>query len=103
MPNSNQSTAFSFAALTALFFMWGFITVMNDVLINTFKDIFELTNFQSGLVQFSFFGAFFVISLLYFVISRTAGDPINRIGYKNGMVIGLAICGLGCTLFYPAA
>lgn len=103
MANSGHSYRFPFAVLTALFFMWGFITVMNDVLINTFKDIFELSNFQSGLVQFSFFGAFFVISLLYFLRSRSAGDPINRIGYQNGMVIGLAICGLGCSLFYPAA
>lgn len=103
MANTGQSYRFPFAVLTALFFLWGFITVMNDVLINTFKDIFELSNFQSGLVQFSFFGAFFVISLLYFLRSRSAGDPINRIGYQNGMVIGLAICGFGCSLFYPAA
>jgi MFS transporter, FHS family, L-fucose permease len=105
-PNQNQkklSQRFSFAVLTLLFFMWGFITVMNDVLINTFKDLFTLSNFQSGLVQFSFFGAFFIISLIYYLISRTTGDPINRIGYKNGMVIGLAVCGLGCSLFYPAA
>lgn len=103
MERAKATYPFSFAVLTALFFMWGFITVMNDVLINTFKDIFQLTNFQSGLVQFSFFGAFFVISLLYFLVSRAAGDPINRIGYKNGMVVGLAVCGLGCILFYPAA
>lgn len=103
MKPTNSSYRFSFSVLTLLFFMWGFITVMNDVLINTFKDIFELSNFQSGLVQFSFFGAFFVISLLYFLISRAIGDPINRIGYKNGMVVGLGVCGLGCSLFYPAA
>jgi len=82
--------------------MWGFITVMNDVLINTFRDVFELTNFQSGLVQFSFFGAFFIVSLIYFLISSAKGDPINKIGYKNGMVLGLAVTGMGCTLFYPA-
>ncbi len=92
----------SFSLLTTLFFMWGFITVMNDVLINTFRDVFELTNFQSGLVQFSFFGAFFVVSLIYFLISSSSGDPINKIGYKNGMVLGLVVTGLGCALFYPA-
>ena len=82
--------------------MWGFITVMNDVLINTFRDVFELTNFQSGLVQFSFFGAFFVVSLVYFFVSSSSGDPINKIGYKNGMVLGLVVTGVGCALFYPA-
>jgi FHS family L-fucose permease-like MFS transporter len=82
--------------------MWGFITVMNDVLINTFREVFALTNFQSGLVQFSFFGAYFVVSLIYFVISSWGNDPINRLGYRNGMVIGLVIAGLGCMLFYPA-
>jgi len=94
----------SFALLTSLFFLWGFITVMNDLLINTFKKIFELSSFQAGLVQFAFFGAYFVVSIIYFIISSVQGiDPINRIGYKNGMVYSLLICGLGCMLFYPAA
>jgi FHS family L-fucose permease-like MFS transporter len=93
----------AFALLTLLFFMWGFITVTNDLLIATFRSIFSLTAFQSSLVQFSFFGAYFVISLIYFLISLFAGDPINRIGYKAGMIIGLLGAGLGCALFYPAA
>jgi len=93
---------FSFSLLTSLFFMWGFITVMNDVLINTFRDVFALTNFQSGLVQFSFFGAYFIVSLIYFLISSRGNDPINHIGYRNGMVIGLVVAGIGCMLFYPA-
>jgi FHS family L-fucose permease-like MFS transporter len=94
----------SFSLLTSLFFMWGFITVMNDVLINTFKALFNLSAFQAGLVQFAFFGAYFVISIIYFLVGRIQGiDPINRIGYKNGMVYSLLICGIGCMLFYPAA
>ena len=94
----------SFALLTSLFFMWGFITVMNDLLINTFKQIFELSTFQAGLVQFAFFGAYFVISLLYFLLTNIfSEDPINKIGYKIGMVWSLVICGIGCILFYPAA
>ena len=93
-----------FITVTFLFFMWGFITVMNDILINTFKGIFDLSAPQRALVQFSFFGAFFVISLLYFIISSTKGkDPINNIGYKNGMAISLLVCGIGCISFYPAA
>ncbi len=76
---------------------------MNDVLIPHLKAVFDLSFFQAGLVQFSFFIAFFIISLLYFVISATREDPISRIGYKNGVIIGLILCGLGCCLFYPAA
>ena len=84
--------------------MWGFITVMNDVLINTFEGIFNLTAIQQSFIQLAFFGAFFVVSLIYFIISSSTGrDPVNRIGYKNGMVISLIVCGIGCLAFYPAA
>ncbi|HEX2901535.1 MAG TPA: MFS transporter, partial [Bacteroidia bacterium] len=93
----------AFALLTLLFFMWGFITVTNDLLVATFRSIFDLSALESSLVQFFFFGAYFVISILYYIVSLTIGDPINRIGYKAGMVIGLLGAGLGCALFYPAA
>ena len=84
--------------------MWGFITVMNDILINTFKGVFNLSPTQRALIQFSFFGAFFIISLLYYLISSSKGkDPINKIGYKNGMAISLLICGIGCISFFGAA
>lgn len=84
--------------------MWGFITVMNDVLINTFKGIFNLTAIQQSFIQMAFFGAFFIVSLVYFLVSSTTGkDPINKIGYKNGLVLSLLICSLGCFAFYPAA
>ncbi|MCP4439085.1 MAG: sugar MFS transporter [Aureispira sp.] len=103
-PQQSQQYPRAFALLTSLFFMWGFITVTNDVLINTFEKIFDLSSFQSGLVQFAFFSAYFVVSLIYFIISSNKGnDPINKIGYKNGMVFSLIVCGLGCLLFYPAA
>ena len=92
-----------FITITFLFFMWGFITVMNDVLIPHLKAVFELSYFQAALIQFAFFGAFFVISLIYFLISVSQGDPISKIGYKNGIIIGLILCGVGCSLFYPAA
>jgi FHS family L-fucose permease-like MFS transporter len=94
----------AFALLTSLFFMWGFITVVNDPLISAFKKIFDLKAFQASLVQFSFFIAFFVVSLIYFLISSSSGqDPINKIGYKKGMTFSLGICSLGCFSFYPAA
>jgi MFS transporter, FHS family, L-fucose permease len=82
-----------FAVMTVLFFMWGFMTVFNDILIPRFKEAFTLDYFEAMLVQFAFFGAYFIGALLYFLISATAGDPIARIGYKNGVVIGLLIRG----------
>jgi len=99
----NKSYKRPFTTITFLFFMWGFITVMNDVLIPYLKEGFDLSYFQAGLIQFAFFGAFFVVSLIYFMISVSSGDPINKLGYKNGIMVGLAICGIGCCLFYPAA
>jgi len=99
----NKSYKGPFTTIVFLFFMWGFITVMNDVLIPYLKEGFDLSYFQAGLIQFAFFGAFFIISMIYFLISISSGDPINKLGYKNGIMVGLAICGIGCLLFYPAA
>ena len=93
----------SFAIMTSLFFMWGFMTVFNDILIPRFKEAFTLTYFQAMLVQFAFFGAYFIGSLLYFIISITTGDPIAKLGYKNGVVIGLLIAATGAGIFWPAA
>ena len=89
--------------LISLFFMWGFITCMNDILIPHLKGLFQLSYLESMLVQFCFFGAYFTGSLIYFLISYYKGDPVNKIGYKNGIIIGLVISSLGCCLFYPAA
>ena len=97
-PNYNPALA----TLTTLFFMWGFMTVMNDVLIPHLRNIFELSYFQSMLIQTAFFGAYFTGSVIYFFISMRAGDPINKIGYKNGIIVGLLISALGSALFYPA-
>lgn len=92
-----------FAIMTILFFMWGFMTVFNDILIPRFKEAFTLSYFEAMLIQFAFFGAYFIGSLLYFVISATTGDPIARLGYKNGVVIGLLLSAGGSALFWPAA
>lgn len=85
-----------------LFFMWGFITCMNDILIPHFKTLFVLSHFQVMLVQFCFFGAYFIGSAAYFIISLYKGDPINRFGYKKGIIAGLMLSALGCLLFFPA-
>jgi len=102
-PQQKAKFTYPLIALTKLFFMWGFITVLNDILIPYLKGVFELTHFQANLVQFAFFGAYFIGSLLYFLSSLIFGDPINKIGYKNGILIGLFISALSCFLFYPAA
>ncbi|MCG8372184.1 MAG: sugar MFS transporter [Balneolales bacterium] len=85
-----------FIVITSLFFMWGFITVLVDALIPRLRDVFELTYFQAGIVQFAFFTA-------YAVFSIPGGYLISRIGYKNGAIVGLITMGIACALFYPAA
>lgn len=92
-----------FAIMTVLFFMWGFMTVFNDILIPRFKEAFTLDYFHAMLVQLAFFGAYFIGSLIYFLISATTGDPIAKMGYKNGVVIGLLIAAAGSAMFWPAA
>ncbi|MBL7940612.1 MAG: sugar MFS transporter [Flavobacteriales bacterium] len=91
------------AVLTSLFFLWGFITVLNDVLVPHWKKLFDLSYAQSLLVQFCFFGAYFIGSLAYYFVSISSGDPIQRIGYKRGMMLGLGLSALGCALFAPAS
>jgi FHS family L-fucose permease-like MFS transporter len=100
---SGQSYRGPFVIMTSLFFLWGFMTVFNDILIPRFKEAFTLNYFQAMLVQFAFFGAYFTGALIYFVVSATTGDPIAKIGYKNGVVIGLLISAIGSALFWPAA
>lgn len=82
--------------VTLLFFMWGLLTSLNDVLIPHLKSIYTLSYVQAMLVQFCFFGAYAIISL-------PAGMLIKKIGYQSGAVTGLLIAAVGCALFYPAA
>src|ERR1700739_4793874 len=98
---NSQAYRGPFAIMTVLFFMWGFMTVFNDILIPRFKEAFTLDYFQAMLVQFAFFGAYFIGSLIYFIISAKTGDPIARIGYKNGVIIGLLVSALGSSFFWP--
>jgi len=100
---SKNSYKVPLIVVTGLFFMWGFITSMNDILIPYLKKVFDLNYFEAMLVQFSFFGAYFIGSVIYFIISASKGDPIMKVGYKNGLITGLIISGIGLLLFYPAA
>lgn len=81
---------------TTIFFMWGFLTVLNDILIPHLKSVFELNYARAMLVQFTFFGAYFLMSL-------PAGRLVAALGYKKGIVAGLAIAALGAFGFWPAA
>src|SRR3984893_5769997 len=84
------------AVMTTLFFMWGFVTVLNDVLVPHLKSIFDLTYARVMLIQFSFFSA-------YFIFSIPSAKLIDWIGYHKTMVVGLFTMGLGAFLFIPAA
>ncbi len=92
----NQRYTPALASLTVLFFMMGFITCLNDILIPYLKAIFRLTYTQANLINLCFFGAYFVMSL-------PAGKLVERIGYKRSMLLGFLVAALGCFLFYPAA
>jgi len=94
--NQQKSYTSSFILLTVLFFLWGFITVLVDSLIPRLRELFTLTYFQAGLVQFAFFGA-------YFLLSIPASYILSKIGYKKGIILGLLTMATGCLLFYPAA
>src|ERR1700744_6073954 len=91
-----QSYRGPLAMVTTLFFMWGFLTCLNDILIPHLKSIFDLNYAQVLLVQFAFFSS-------YFVFSMPSGKVIEWVGYKRSMIIGLIAMGIGAVMFVPAA
>jgi FHS family L-fucose permease-like MFS transporter len=95
-PGTSTTNTGPLVIVTILFFMWGLLTSLNDVLIPHLKAIYTLNYLQAMLVQFCFFGAYFIVSL-------PAGALIRRLGYQKGAVAGLLIAAAGCALFYPAA
>lgn len=88
--------------LISVFFFWGFVAASNTILIGLFKKNFELTQFQSQLVDLAFYAAYGLGSILFFLISFIAGDPLNKIGYKKGLILGLVISAIGALGFIPA-
>jgi FHS family L-fucose permease-like MFS transporter len=94
--NGNTNYTPALIVLTSLFFMWGFITCLNDILIPHLKAIFDLNYTQVMLVQFTFFTAYAIVSL-------PSGMLVEKIGYKTGIIIGLLTAAVGTALFYPAA
>src|SRR5258708_2394333 len=93
---AGRSYTGSLAILTTLFFMWGFLTCLNDILVPHLKAIFDLSYTRVMLVQFAFFSA-------YFLFSEAWAKIVNRIGYQRSMVAGLLTMAVGAFLFLPAA
>lgn len=91
-----HSYKFALSALITLFFMWGFLTCLNDIIIPHMKHLFTLNYAEVMLIQFAFFMA-------YFIVSIPAGFLMKKVGYKNGIVIGLITMAVACFLFCPAA
>lgn len=97
MTNSQSTSSKNvLIVISVMFFVWGILFCMNDILVPQFKSLFTLTYFKASLVQFTFFGT-------YFLISIPAGKLISAYGYKKSILIGLALTTTGCLLFYPAA
>ncbi len=95
-PGGAQSYGAALATVTTLFFMWGFLTCLNDILVPHLKSIFDLSYAGIMLIQFAFFGA-------YFLFSIPSAKLIDWIGYQRSMVVGLLTMGVGAFLFVPAA
>jgi len=91
-----MSNPAAIAVVSLIFFTWGGLTSLNDVLIPHLKAVFSMNYTQTMLIQFTFFGA-------YFLMSMPAGAVVARVGYKAGIVIGLVIAAIGAAMFYPAA
>jgi len=95
-PGTGESYLAPLATVTTLFFMWGFLTCLNDILVPHLKSIFDLSYAKIMLIQFAFFGAYFIFSL-------PSAKLVDWIGYQRSMVVGLLTMGLGAFLFVPAA
>src|SRR5579871_2309405 len=96
MPAEKKTNSPALVVVTFVFFMWGFITALNDVLVPHLKSLFSLDYTEIMLIQFTFFGAYFLMSL-------PSGWVLSRIGYKRSIVAGLCVTGIGALVFYPAA
>lgn len=94
--NSQSQHRNAFVLVTAVFFMWGFITTLNDVLVPHLKASFYLNYTESLFIQFTFFGA-------YFVLGAPAGWLVSKIGYRNSIILGLLITAFGAIMFWPAS
>jgi FHS family L-fucose permease-like MFS transporter len=93
----------NFVVLLGLFFGWGFVTCLNDLLTPILKQLFALNQFEANFVAFAFFTAYFIGSLFYALSSMVGITFFVRLGYKGLVLLGLVLSGLGCLIFIPAA
>jgi FHS family L-fucose permease-like MFS transporter len=93
---AKTKTGLALTVVTTVFFMWGFVTVLNDILVPHLKALFELNYTQTMLIQFTFFSA-------YFLMSAPSSRVLARVGYQRSIVIGLVVMGLGALAFVPAS
>jgi len=100
---SNQNNKSALATLCIVFFFWGFIAASNSVFIPFCKTYFNIDQFQSQLVEFAFYGAYFLGALFLFIVSSSIKkDIINSWGYKKGIIYGLLLSAIGAFIMYPA-
>ena len=100
---NNQNNKSALTTLVTVFFFWGFIAASNGVFIPFCKTYFNIDQFQSQLVDFAFFGAYYIGALLLFIISNTLRkDILNNWGYKNGIIYGLLLSAIGAFFMYPS-
>ncbi|WP_397364706.1 MFS transporter [Olleya sp. R77988] len=100
---NNQNNKSALTTLVTVFFFWGFIAASNGVFIPFCKTYFNIDQFQSQLVDFAFYGAYYIGALLLFIISSSVKkDILNNWGYKNGIVYGLLLSAIGAFIMYPA-
>ncbi len=104
METKTTTSTSALVTLISVFFFWGFVAASNDILIPVFKEKLNLTQGQAQLISLAFYIAYTVGSIIYYIISKIIGqDILNRIGYKNGIALGLVISACGTLLFIPAA
>lgn len=99
----NNTRISSLITLISVFFFWGFVAASNGILTPLFRDIFHLTQVRAQLVEWAFYISYFTGSVIYFLLSFFRGDPLGKIGYKKGLIIGLLISAIGALGFIPAA
>ncbi|MFA6085623.1 MFS transporter [Mucilaginibacter sp.] len=101
--NNTKSYGSALYTLATVFFFWGFLAASNGIFIPFCKAHFSLTQFESQLIDFTFYGGYFIGSLgLYFASAVSRVDILNKLGYKNGIVIGLVISAIGALIMVPA-
>ncbi len=103
MTTSKSKSILPMISVTVLFFMWGFITSLNDILIPYLKGVYSLSHFEANIVQFAFFIAYFFGSIAFYLLSKSGKDTISRYGYKTTLVIGLVIASIACFIFAMSA